>query len=328
MKKAGFIDIQSNGYKGIDFSSETLTLDQIRTATRELVKDGTIAYCATLITQPIDGFRRNLALMAEAMRDPECSRHILGIHIEGPFISPEEGARGAHPTACIIPPSVDVFRQMQEWADNKVILLTLAPEVEGATALIRYASEHGTVVALGHHLADDAALEQAVQAGARACTHLGNGMPNMINRHQNPLWWQLACDNLTGTFITDGHHLPADFIKVACRAKTTNHFIVVSDQSSLAGLPPGTYEFHGSKVVLAPTGRISLGDTPYLAGSSATMLQCMNHLASLEILSEAELWQVGYENPLALLGIKRRRFHAVNGQAFEFRGNRFEITSA
>jgi len=96
----------------------------------------------------------------------------------------------------------------------------------------------------------------------------------------------------------------------------------------LAGLPPGTYEFHGSKVVLAPTGRISLGDTPYLAGSSATMLQCMNHLASLEILSEAELWQVGYENPLALLGIKRRRFHAVNGQAFEFRGNRFEITSA
>jgi len=324
MKKAGFIDIQSNGYKGINFSSEDLTLDQIRTAIRELVKDGTIAFCPTLVTQSMDGYRRNLSLMAKAMRDPECARHILGIHMEGPFISPVEGARGAHPPQFIIKPSIDLFRQFQEWADHKVVLLTLAPEVEGAMPLIRYAAEQGTVVSLGHHFADNTVLEQAVQAGAKACTHLGNGIPSMIHRHQNQLWRQLVCDDLTGIFITDGHHLPADFIKVAYRCKTRDNFIVVSDQSHLAGLPPGTYDFGGKKVVLAPTGRISLSDTPYLAGSSATMLQCMNHLASLGILSETELWQVGYDNPLALLGLRGRRFYAIKGRFVEFRENRFE----
>lgn len=326
MKKAGFIDIHVNGYKGVDFSSATLTLDQIRTVTRELIANGTMAYCPTLVSQPLDTLRRNLSLMAEATRDPECSRHIPGVHLEGPFISPEEGVRGAHPPQFITPPSLDLFRQFQEWADNKIIVLTLAPEVKGAMPLIRYASEHGTVVSLGHHAADDAVLEQAVQAGARACTHLGNGMQNMIHRHQNPLWWQLACDALTGIFITDGHHLPADYIKVAYRAKTRERFIVVSDQSSLAGLPPGAYEIQGVKVVLSAAGRISFGDTPYLAGSSATMLQCMNHLASLGIMSETELWQVGVDNPLALLGIQGRRFRAVKGRAVEFREGRFEIT--
>jgi len=328
MKKSGFIDIQVNGYKGIDFSAETLTLEQILTATRELAKDGTCAYCPTVCTASMDIYRRNLPLLAEAMRDPECSRHILGVHLEGPFISPQEGARGAHPLQFIIPPAVEVFRQFQEWADNKIILLTLAPEEGGALELINFASGHGTVIALGHHMADNAVLEQAVQAGARACTHLGNGMPNMIHRHQNPLWWQLASDALAGTFITDGHHLPLDFIKVAWRAKGRNRFIVVSDQTSLAGLPPGPYEFHGAKVVLASSGRISFGDTPYLAGSSATMLQCMNHLAGLGILSEAELWQVGIGNPLDLLGIRKRSFKAANGRSVAFLGNRFEIQTS
>jgi N-acetylglucosamine-6-phosphate deacetylase len=150
----------------------------------------------------------------------------------------------------------------------------------------------------------------------------------MIDRHRNPLWWQLACDNLAGTFITDGHHLPDDFIKVAFRSKTKNGFIVVSDQVHLSGMPPGAYEFQGARVILASSGRVSFGDTPYLAGSSATMLQCMNHLASLQIMSEAELWRAGIANPLALLGIKNRRFHCVNGQAIQFHEHRFEITEA
>ena len=324
MSKAGFIDIQSNGYQGIDFSSETLTLDQIRTATRELVKVGTIAYCPTICTGAMDMYHRNLALMAEAMRDPECSRHILGVHLEGPFISAADGARGAHPRQFIIKPAVEIFRQLQEWADHKVILLTLAPEVEGAMSLIQYASENGTVVALGHHFADDTVLEQAVKAGAKLCTHLGNGMPNMINRHQNPLWWQLACDALTGTFITDGHHLPDDFIKVAYRCKTRDRFIVVSDQVHIAGLPAGKYEFGGGKVVLAPSGRISFENTPYLAGSSATMLQCMNHLASLNLLSEADLWKVGYDNPLRLIGRRLGRQSAVSPIVI-FKNNRFTL---
>ncbi len=328
MQKSGFIDIQINGYMGIDFSAESLTLEEIRMATRELAKAGTCAYCPTVCTSSMDIYRRNLPLLAEAMRDPECSHHILGVHLEGPFISPQEGARGAHPLQFIIPPSIEVFRQFQAWADNKISLLTLAPEETGALELINFASGHGTVVALGHHMANDTILEQAVQAGAKACTHLGNGMPNMIHRHQNPLWWQLASDALAGTFITDGQHLPPHFIKVAWRAKERNRFIVVSDQTALAGLPPGKYKFQGAEVVLASSGRISFGDTPYLAGSSANMLRCMNHLAALEIMSEPELWQVGIDNPLALLGLKGRRLATILGQTVVFRENRFEIQAS
>jgi len=324
MIRHGFIDIQQNGYIGVHFSSMDLTLDKVRKVTRYLVKAGTTAYCPTVVTGPMDMFRRNLPILAAAMRDKELKPHLLGIHMEGPFISPVEGARGAHPPEYIIKPDVDTFKRFQEWAEGNVVLLTLAPEVEGAMALIRYASENGTVVSFGHHLADDDIMKEAVQAGARLCTHLGNGMPNMINRHQNPLWWQLACDDLDGIFITDGHHLPADFIKVALRAKTIKRFIVVSDATEVGGLKPGIYHFQYHEVVLAPNGRIGFKDTPYLAGSSATMLECMNFLASLNLLSEADLWKVGYDNPLRLLG--RRLGHQPSGApTVVFKNNQFVL---
>ena len=324
MKHHGFIDIQLNGFKGINFSSPDLTLDQVRMATRELVKAGTVAYCPTVVTSSLDDYKHSLPIIAAAMRDKELKPHLLGIHIEGPFISPIDGARGAHPPEHIIKPDVDTFKRFQEWAAGNVVLLTLAPEAEGAMALIRYASENGTIVSMGHHLAEDTAMEKAVHAGVRLCTHLGNGMPNMINRHQNPLWWQLADDDLTGIFITDGHHLPADYIKVALRAKTVKRFIVVSDAAHLAGLPPGVYDFNGNAAVLAPNGRIGFKGTPYLAGSSATMLECMNHLASLNLLSEADLWKVGYANPLRLLGRRLDR-QPADTPSVVFKNNQFAL---
>lgn len=324
MKHCGFIDIQINGFKGINFSSPDLTLDQVRTTTLELAKAGTAAYCPTLVTSSLADYRHTLPILAQAMRDKELKPHILGIHMEGPFISPLEGARGAHPPQHIVKPDVDTFKRFQEWAEGQIVLMTLAPEVEGAMNLIKYASKNGTVISMGHHLADDATMEKAVGAGARLCTHLGNGMPSQIDRHQNPIWWQLACDSLTGSFITDGHHLPSDFIKVALRSKTANNFVVVSDAAHLAGLSPGIYDFNGHPAVLAPNGRISFKGTPYLAGSSATMLQCMNHLASLNLMTEAELWKVCYANPLRLIGRRLGRMPA-NAPTVVFKDNRFAL---
>lgn len=326
MNRCGFIDIQLNGFKGIDFSAPSLTIDQVRLATRELVKAGTTAYCPTLVTSSLDNYKHNLPILAAALRDKELKPHLLGIHMEGPFISPIEGARGAHPPEHIIRADVDTFKRFQEWAEGNITLLTLAPEVEGAITLVRYASTNGTIVSLGHHLADDSVLAEAVQSGARLCTHLGNGMPNMINRHQNPLWWQLASDDISGIFITDGHHLPADFIKVALRAKTIKHFIVVSDATDLGGLKPGVYQFKGHAVVLENSGRIGFQGTPYLAGSSATMLQCMNYLASLNLMNEKELWTVGHDNPLRLLG-RRLSKQPADTPRVVFKENRFVLTS-
>ena len=326
MQYPGLIDLQINGHRGVHFSAPDLTLEKIRQATRELAAAGTVAYCPTVVTSPLENYRHNLPLFAQAMRDPEIGPHILGLHLEGPFISSLEGARGAHPPEHIRQPDFQLFQQFLEWSGNNIAILTVAPETKGAADLIRQVSAAGVTVSMGHHLADDDALAAAVQAGARACTHLGNGLPNTINRHQNPLWWLLACDDVWGMCITDGHHLPEDFIRVALRAKTLRRFIVVSDATDLAGQPPGAYDFQGHQVVLEPNGRIGFAGTPYLAGSSATMLQCMNHLASLQALSEPELWQVGFANPLQLIGRDPQALAAkLTDSRVRFRGGRFEI---
>lgn len=325
MKHNGFVDLQINGYKGLNFTSAQLTIDHIRKVTRDLVKAGTIAYCPTVCTNSLAIREHVLPLFARAMKDPELAQHILGLHLEGPFISPLEGARGAHPPEHIIKPDIAQLKRLQELAEGHIVLLTVAPETEGAIPMIKYAVKHGIRISMGHHLADDDVMERAVAAGARACTHLGNGMTNMIHRHQNPIWWQLACDDIYGMFISDGHHLPADFLKVALRAKTLAKFIIVSDAAHIAGLPPGTYTFLGKKTVLAPSGRISFANTPYLAGSSANMLQCMNYMASLNLLTEAELWKAGLYNPLCFLGHKPSRISALPGPRIEFRGNKFVV---
>ncbi len=303
-KIPGFIDLQVNGYKRIDFSSSTLSTEDIYKATSLLVEAGTFAYLPTIVTCDLKIYERNLKILADVLNDKSIRKHILGIHLEGPFISPLEGARGAHPPEFIQKPSIELFKKFQDWARGNVKLITLAPEIEGAIELISYAVTNGVLVSMGHHLADDDVMERAVEAGALLATHLGNGLPGTINRHQNPLWWELACDKLYGMFITDGHHLPDDYIKVALRAKTPEKFLVVSDMSDLAGMPPGKYDFHGAPVTLAPSGRISFADTPYLAGSSAVMLQCINKLASLNLLSEKQLIEIGFFAPLKLLQIE------------------------
>jgi len=325
MKKNGFVDLQVNGYKGINFGSKNLTIDDIHKATRELINAGTIAYCPTICTDSIKVYEHCLKLYARVMNDSELAGHILGLHLEGPFISPMEGARGAHPPKHIRKPDIELLKRFQGWADGNIVLMTLSPETEGSIPLIKYAARNGIRISMGHHYAEDDIMDRAVKAGAGACTHLGNGMPNMINRHNNPIWWQLACDDIYGMFITDGHHLPSDLMKTALRAKKTDKFIVVSDSVDLAGLPPGNYEFIGRKVTLAPSGRISFADTPYLAGSSANMIQCMNHLASLKLLTEKELWQIGRENPLQLLGKKSSVLSKLHGPAVEFKNNRFAL---
>lgn len=322
----GFVDLQVNGGKGIGFSDPWLTAKQVKRITMELAAQGTSAYCATVITTKQEVYRENLRVIAAAMKDPEVGQHILGIHMEGPFISSEPGAVGAHPIEHVQASDITVFDKFQKWADSKIRILTVAPEIPGCLELIRYAVAQGVIVSLGHHLASDTDLDAAVAAGARLCTHVGNGMPNQIHRHKNPLWWQLANDQVSGMFITDGHHLPANLIKVALRAKVVRRFIVTSDASPLAGMPPGEYDiFGGLHVVLDGSGRIYSKQSESLAGSSSTMLECMNYLASLNLLTADELWRVGMVNPLRVLGMKPDDIAVLNGPKAIFDNNRFTL---
>ena len=322
----GFVDLQVNGYMGVDFSGPGLTLDDVRRVTKGLRKKGTIAYCPTVVTTDEEVYRANLPLLARAMEEPDLAAHILGIHLEGPFISPLDGPRGAHPKDFVRQPDIEDYKRFQGWAGGKIVFITLAPEREGARELIRYIVKEGiATVSLGHHLADDEDLRMASGEGARCCTHLGNGISNELPRHPNPLWSQLSDDSLSAMFITDGHHLPPDFIKVALRAKRVERFIVTSDVGSIAGLSPGKYLSGLQEVVLEKSGLIRTLRGDCLAGSSSTILDCMNVLSSLQILSEDELYQVGFSNPLRLIkkSLNESAYRSLSNIVYE--QNRFKI---
>lgn len=320
----GFIDIQINGIAGIDFTSEDLTLDAVRRAADELAARGTAAFCPTVLETTDDVMQRNLGLLARAAEEPGTKGRVLGMHLEGPFLSPNDGARGAHNADIVRNPSVDYFERLWEWANGKIAILTLAPELPGAEQVIRLAAERGVVVALGHTEADAAAVRMACGAGARLSTHLGNGIASSIDRHNNPIWPQLAADELFASFITDGHHIPPDFIKAAMRAKGIDRSIVVSDGTWISGLPTGDYTQRGRKLVLDASGRLSLAGTSYLAGSAATMLECMNYLASLNVLTEDDLWRTAWDNPLKLLGLSESDIAPCKA-CVKYENNRFKV---
>lgn len=230
---------------------------------------------------------------------------LLGIHVEGPFISDRPGAVGCHPAACVAAPSVDMLRQMQRWARGHIKLLTVAAELAGCDALIREARRLGIVVSLGHQLASAADVQRAGAAGAAALTHLGNGMPGQVHRHHNPLLVGLASE-LHAMIITDGQHLPAHVIKAVLKAKGVDRTIVTSDAVHLAGLPPGRHPFLGREMVLEwheTSFRVSDPERGGLAGSAASMCECANHLWSLGLVTEEELERLVFHNALRLIGV-------------------------
>jgi N-acetylglucosamine-6-phosphate deacetylase len=297
----GWIDLQVNGYAGIDFSAPGLTVADIRRATEELARRGTAAYCPTMVTSSLERYEENLPVLAAAMAEPDLGPHLLGVHLEGPFLSLE--GRGAHPASLLRKPDAKLLDHWLTLARGRIALLTLAPELEGAEVLIKHAVACGVGVLLGHHVADGVSIDRAARAGARGCTHLGNGIPNTLPRHPNPIWSQLADDRLSALLITEGHHLPIEFVRVVLRVKGVNRCLVTSDCSPIAGLPPGRYSWMGAGIVSEPSGRIGLADSAVLAGSSATMADCINWLRSWSQLDEQELRQLGRENPLRLLGL-------------------------
>ena len=260
-----FWDIQMNGHGGRSFSSPELTVEQAQEIIRHQGKLGTARLCPTLITAPVDHMLHGLRTIAAACdRDPDVAQRVIGIHVEGPFISEQDGYRGAHPADAIRDPSWALFEEFQRAAGGRIVLMTLAPERLGAIEFIRRMTGAGVVVALGHTTASGSVIRKAVEAGAKLSTHLGNGIAGVLPRHPNPIWDQAAFDELHATFIADGHHLGAATLRVLARAKGPARTILVSDASPLAGLPPGRY----GEWEIEASGRIVVAGTPYLAGAN------------------------------------------------------------
>jgi N-acetylglucosamine-6-phosphate deacetylase/glucosamine-6-phosphate isomerase len=300
----GLVDLQVNGYRGVDFSGVDLTRESCSQACRELLDAGATALLPTVMTSPDEIYERSLPIIADILNEDEFRGRVLGIHLEGPFISPEEGVRGVHDARWIRTPDTAYLERLIHLAQGTIRLVTIAADQPGAEDLARCAVSHGAAVSLGHHAADEHDLERLAFAGAGALTHLGNGVPALLDRHCNPIWAGLANDDLTAMIVADGHHLPAAMLKTIVRAKDPERCIAVSDGSPLAGLPAGDYQSMGVGVRLEESGRLFNPATGYLAGSSATILACANHLLSLGLAGVSELGAMFFYNPLRLLGIR------------------------
>ncbi len=300
---SSFVDLQVNGALGVDFSARSLNAADVLKVAGYLESKGTGAFLATLVTSPFDAYSRSIPAIVEALGSPEAGGRILGVHLEGPFISPEDGAVGAHLKSAVLAPSLEAFDSLQRLCAGHLKLVTLAPELPGALELIRHAKACGVAVSVGHSLCSDKDAELAFEAGATLSTHLGNGVPNMLHRHLNPVVAQLA-SGLAPMLIADGHHLPPSFLRVALAAKgLAAGTLAVSDSAPVAGLPPGDYEMLGTRARVCEDGAIRNLNAPTLAGSSATMLQCLNFLAAKLGLDERSLWTLGRDNPLRALGL-------------------------
>ena len=205
----GFVDLQVNGFGGVDFNADALSVADAETAVRALHEYGATRILATLITASADALcTRAGRLRAAIDASPLVRDTIIGLHLEGPFIASDDGPRGAHPLAHCQPPSRRVFDAIQEASDGRIRVLTLAPERPGALGLIQALTQEGVVVALGHLHADDEVIDAAVRAGASLCTHLGNATHERLPRLANYVQTQLADDRLQATFIADGFHIP------------------------------------------------------------------------------------------------------------------------
>jgi N-acetylglucosamine-6-phosphate deacetylase len=199
--------------------------------------------------------------------------------MEGPYLSAEDGPRGAHSREHVQAASVDDFKRRQNAANGRIVLVTLAPEVPGALKLIEHLAGSGVRVALGHTAASPEQIADAIAAGATLATHLGNSCAQMLPRHPNAIWEMLAADELFASLIVDGHHLPPATVKAMVRAKGVDRTILVTDAIAAAGCAAGAYAIGGVACELGEDGRVSLPGTPYLAGSALTMDRAIGNVA-------------------------------------------------
>jgi N-acetylglucosamine-6-phosphate deacetylase len=266
----GFLDLQVNGYHGIGFNDPVLTPESVREVSLLMDQFGVTRYLPTLTTDSMELLRSSLVTIARAIDGlPEVRLRVPGIHLEGPFISEEDGPRGAHPKQHVRQPDWDAFQRLQEAAGGHIRLTTLSAEYEQSPTFIVKAVRAGVVAAIGHTKATSDQIRAAVDAGATLSTHLGNGSHPLIRRHPNYIWDQLAEDRLMASLIVDGHHLPPSVVKSMVRAKTPQRCILVSDKTSLGGLPPGVYHTPLGDIELLSDGKpVVAGQRDILAGAA------------------------------------------------------------
>lgn len=323
----GFIDIQVNGFSGVDFNQPDFQGDDLVDVCRKLIETGVTTFCPTLITAKYEQLARNITEIREACKKyPLVRSMVLGIHLEGPYINPEDGPRGAHPRAYVSNPDWEEFERLQSLGQGLVRIVTVAPEVPGGLAFIQKASQNGLAVGIGHCNPEADIVDQAVLAGARISTHLGNGIHQMLDRHKNCLQKQLAHDGLMASIICDGPHLPDYFVKNAVRAKGRSKVILITDATAASYAPPGHYFLGDLEVEADDDGALRLPGTSYLSGSTLTMERAISNCADFAGIPLASAIKMATVNPARLFdGISGKLEKGQRANLVLFKAHRKKI---
>ena len=297
----GFVDLQVNGYDGVELTIGSLAVEQVQRVVRGMHACGVTSFLPTVTTQSQTTMLHAMRTIGQACEAGAVS--IAGIHVEGPNFSIDDGPRGAHPAEHVRPPCFNEFQRWQEACGGRVKIVTLSPEYEEAPAYIRQVVKQGVVVAIGHTGATGEQITAAVEAGASMSTHLGNGAHGMLRRHPNYIWSQLAEDRLTASLIADGFHLPSEVLQVMLRAKTPARCVLVSDVTGMAGQPPGRYSTSLGDVEVLEDGRLVVADQrQYLAGAALPIGPCVLNAMRRGGLSLQQAVELASVQPAKLIG--------------------------
>ena len=300
----GFIDLQVNGYGGLDFNAPSLSEESMVEVCHRLRRDGVDKILATIITAPLDSMIARIQRLAELIAtNAEIASVVAGIHVEGPFLNPTPGYVGAHPADATMDACGDVCRRLLDAGGGQIRFVTLAPERDARARVTRELSDLGIVVAAGHSDASIDQLRAAIDEGLQLFTHLGNGCPAMIPRHDNIIQRVLSLsDQLSVSFIADGHHVPAAALKNYLKCVPTDNVVIVTDAISAAGLGPGRYELSDQVVEVDEDGAAWAACRTHFAGCASTFPQMVQVLQDQVNVSEQQIDQWMRINPGRLLG--------------------------
>ncbi len=305
MSAPGLFDFQVNGFAGIDFQRDDLSVPEMSAVTEALRSHGVGSIFATLVTAPIENLSRRFAALEKARAARrEIAAMIAGYHLEGPWISPEDGYRGAHPRDPIHAPSLAEFERLQQAAGGRIRLVTLAPEWPTAPEFIAELTRRGVHVSLGHTNASEEDIDGAIAAGARFVTHLGNGTPLQMHRHDNVVQRLLSRDELIACLIPDGIHLPPFVLRNFYRAKPRGRVLFTTDCMAAAGAPPGRYTINQHTVEVGADGVVRDPSSGLFAGSSLSPDDGVRRIAGYLRLSEPEAVRLWSDTPRMAFGVE------------------------
>jgi N-acetylglucosamine-6-phosphate deacetylase len=303
MRTSGLLDLQVNGYAGVDFNSTTLTADALDHALQAMLRAGVTQCLPTLITAPEAELAARLHVLDRAIRTGRLGPIMVpGIHLEGPFLNPAQGYAGCHPASAMVPPNPDLLDRITAGIETPIRLLTLAPERPDALPLIFWAAQRGIVTAMGHSAADHHTVRAAADAGLRLSTHLGNALPQPQPKFLNPLIAQLAEDRLSASFIADGIHIPPHTLGVLLRAKGLLRSILVTDATAAADTPPGLYDFAGMRIEHTAEGAVREPGRPVLAGSALRLDQAVRNIVAWGFANAQQAIAMASTQPASVLG--------------------------